>query len=129
MAQTTKHTEHEAHDKTDASGGRVAELTDSARGVVENAREMAGELAAQLPSAAATTKAAMDEANRQMESTSDIVLTLGATFAFGVTLGLFLSGTNRVAVAAALIPAVAMSMTVVDRRSRGSLDSYITSKS
>ncbi len=124
MAASKTDTRHE-HDTATANEhgrDRMAQATGAAHGVVDTARGAASDIVAQLPGAAAQTKAAVDEATRQMQSTSDVVLTLGSTFAFGVTLGLFLSGTNRLAVAVALVPAVAMAMTVVDRRSRGSFD-------
>ncbi len=124
MAAGKTETRHERNLEMGEEQGRdrMAEATGAARGVVDAARGTASDIVSQLPAAAAQTRAAVDEATRQMQSTSDVVLTLGATFAFGVTLGLFLSGTNRVAVAVALVPAVAMAMTVVDRRSRGSFD-------
>lgn len=122
MAASKTETRHD-HDAAATEGrDRMADASEAARGVVDSARGTASDIVNQLPNAAAQTKAAVDEATRQMQSSSDVVLTLGSTFAFGVTLGLFLSGTNRLAVALALVPAVAMAMTVVDRRSRGNFD-------
>lgn len=97
---------------------RIGEVAGGMVGVMENARGVAQNVASQFPTAADTTRQIVDQASRQMQSSSDDMLMVGSALAFGVTLGLFLSGSNRLLVATALVPAVAMGATLLDRRSR-----------
>jgi hypothetical protein len=96
-----------------ARGARetVGEAADTVRGV-------AADVAARLPDAAATTKSAIVEADRQMRAGSDEMLSAGTTLAFGLAVGLLVGGANRVLVALALIPAAAMGVTLIDRATR-----------
>jgi hypothetical protein len=108
-----------------AMAGR-AERGAAPRDVAAQAREVAGDVAGQvvnrLPAAAASTREAITTATRQMESSSDEMLTAGTMLSLGVALGLLLAGSNRLLVAIALIPAAAMGATLIDRRSRISPD-------
>lgn len=92
-------------------------------------REMVGDVAngmkgaaetvvARLPEAAATTRAAVDEAARRIETGSDEMLTAGATLSLGLAIGLLIGGASRILVVLALIPAAAMGMTLLDRSGR-----------
>ena len=120
---------------TNTERNRTDEKADEAqeelRGVMTGAREAAGGLAdgvtttantiaARLPEAAATTRAAVDEAARRIETGSDQMLTVGATFSLGLAVGLLVGGGNRILVAAALVPTAAMGMTLLDRRGTSS---------
>jgi len=87
--------------------------------VASGVRGAAETVAARLPEAAATTRAAVDEAARRIETGSDEMLTAGATLSLGLALGLLIGGANRILVTLALIPAAAMGMTLLDRRSGG----------
>jgi hypothetical protein len=108
-----------------AMAGR-AERGAAPRDVAAQAREVAGDVAGEvvnrLPAAAASTREAITTATRQMESSSDEMLTAGTMLSLGVALGLLLAGSNRLLVAIALIPAAAMGATLIDRRSRISPD-------
>ena len=86
--------------------------------VASGVRGAAETVAARLPDAAATTRAAVDEAARRIETGSDEMLTAGAILSVGLALGLFIGGASRILVTLALIPAAAMGMTLVDRNSR-----------
>ncbi|HEX8939343.1 MAG TPA: hypothetical protein VF763_04190 [Candidatus Limnocylindrales bacterium] len=107
-----------AGDMAEEMAGAAGGVSGTAKAAMGTAREAAQNVASQLPAATDTARAAMDEASRRMEASSDEMLTVGAALAFGVTIGLFISGTNRLAVALALVPAVAMGATLMDRRSR-----------
>lgn len=98
-----------------ASHGLAADLPASARHMAEAA---AGEVASRLPGAAATTRDAIGEAGRQIESAPTDVLVVGTSLSIGVALGLLLGGANRLLVALALIPAAAMGATLLERRNR-----------
>jgi hypothetical protein len=77
--------------------------------------DAAGSVQAHLPEAAATTRAAVDEATRRLSTGSDASLTVGAAFSLGLALGMLAGGANRILVTLALIPAAAMGMTLLDR--------------
>ena len=67
---------------------------------------------------AATTRSAIEDANRQMRAGSDEMLSVGSVLSFGFAMGLLIGGASRLLVAVALIPAAAMGLTLMDRVSR-----------
>ncbi|MEO8437063.1 MAG: hypothetical protein ABI562_01295 [Chloroflexota bacterium] len=94
-----------------AIGGAVSD----AAGTVRN---VAGDAASRIPEVAATTRSAIEDANRQMRAGSDEMLTMGTVLSFGFALGLLVGGATRLLVGAALIPAAAMGITLLDRMNR-----------
>jgi hypothetical protein len=106
------------HDADEGGRSIVSELPAQARQVADAAGAAAGEMANRLPAAAATTREAIDEASRQMESAPTDVLIAGTSLSVGVALGLLLGGSPRLLVALALIPAAAMGATLLERRNR-----------
>ncbi len=97
--------------RTAAVGGAVADAAGTVRTAAEDA-------VARLPEVAATTRSAIEDANRQMRSGSDEMLSLGSVLSFGFAMGLLIGGANRILVTIALIPAAAMGLTLMDRVSR-----------
>jgi hypothetical protein len=93
-------------------GGTVADAAGTVRGA-------AGDAVARFPDAVATTRSAIEDANRQMRAGSDEMLTVGSVLSFGFAMGLLIGGASRLLVAGALIPAAMMSLTLLDRSSRG----------
>ncbi|HEV8489534.1 MAG TPA: hypothetical protein VGQ58_07075 [Candidatus Limnocylindrales bacterium] len=89
----------------------VGDVANGVKGAAET-------VVARLPEAAATTRAAVDEAARRIETGSDEMLTAGATLSLGLAIGLLIGGASRILVVLALIPAAAMGMTLLDRSSR-----------
>jgi hypothetical protein len=120
MTTTTERTKNEAaseaHDLANAT-------KDAASGVADRASAVA----AKLPEAAASTRSAVEEATRRMESGSDEALAVGASLSVGLAVGLLLGGANRLLVVLALIPATAMSFTLLDRYAGGRLSGASTS--
>jgi hypothetical protein len=96
------------------SSGIGATVADAAGTV----RVAAGDAVAKLPEVAATTRSAIEDANRQMRAGSDEMLTIGTVLSFGFAMGLLIGGASRLLVAGALIPAAMMSFTLLDRTSR-----------
>ena len=84
--------------------------------VSDTVRSVASDVATRLPDAAAATRDALAEADRQMRSGSDEMLAMGATLSFGLAVGLLLGGANRVLIAIALAPVAAMALTLFGRR-------------
>jgi hypothetical protein len=106
---------------TDDEGPSARErASDVAVGVMGGVRGAAGTVAERLPEAAAATRATVDEATRRMEAGSDQALMIGAAMSFGFAAGLLAGGAPRVLVTVALVPAVAMGMTLIDRSGRTS---------
>jgi hypothetical protein len=106
-------------DKEARTNGGTGGPREVAGDVAKNVRGAAETVAARLPEAAATTRAVVDDAARRIESGSDEMLSAGATLSIGFALGLFVGGANRILVVLALIPAAAMSLTLLDRNGRG----------
>ncbi len=121
MAETwqTKDSDIEADTTAgNRSGDRMASVVGAMDSARTQAQKQAQNVANQLPGAADTTRQWMDEATRQMQSSSDEMLMVGTALSAGIALGLFVTGTNRLAVALALLPSIAMGATLMDRRSR-----------
>ena len=102
---------HDETSRTEAVGEAVAD----AAGTV---RVAATDVVARLPEVAATTRSAIEDANRQMRAGSDEMLSVGSVLSFGFAMGLLIGGASRLLVAIALIPAAAMGLTLMDRVSR-----------
>jgi hypothetical protein len=97
---------------------RVAAVGGAVADAAETVRNAAGDAAARLPDVAATTRSAIEDANRHMRAGSDEMLAIGTVLSFGFAMGLLIGGAARVLVAAALIPAAMMGLTMLDRSSR-----------
>ncbi len=119
MAESTyDDTTNGGSESTGASAQRrLGEAAGGMVGVMENARGVAQNVANQLPGAADSARQVVDQASRQMQSSSDEMLMIGSALGFGITLGMFVSGANRLAITLALVPTVAMAATLLDRRS------------
>lgn len=100
--------------ESESGGGMSAGAQEAAR----KAREAAGTAAEKLPSAVASAQSAMNETARTLEEMPDQTLMLGTTFSLGLGVGMFLTGTNRLLVLLAMIPAAAMAATLFGRGNR-----------
>jgi hypothetical protein len=101
---------------TDTS--RVAAVGGVVSDAAGTARTAASDAVAKLPEVAATTRSAIEDANRQMRAGSDEMLALGSVLSFGFAMGLLVGGAARLLVAAALVPVAMMGLTMLDRSSR-----------
>lgn len=97
---------------------RTTTVGDAVADAAGTVRVAAGDAVARLPEVAATTRSAIEDANRQMRAGSDEMLSIGSVMSFGFAMGLLLGGASRLLVAVALIPAAAMGLTLMDRVSR-----------
>ena len=97
---------------------RVAAFGDAVTDAASSVKGVAADAAARLPDVAATTRAAFEDANRQMRSESDEMLTIGSALSLGLAGGLLIGGANRLLVVGALLPALMMVLTMLDRSSR-----------
>jgi hypothetical protein len=103
---------------TKADTSRAAVVGDAVTDAAGTVRGAAEAASARLPEVAATTRLAIEDANRQMRAGSDEMLSVGSVLSFGFAMGLLIGGASRLLVAAALIPAAAMGLTLMDRVSR-----------
>lgn len=94
----------------------VQQAKDVVRDAAGTVKDAANEAVARLPEAAATTRVALADAQRAIESGSDETLSAGTLVAFGFALGLLVGGANRLLVLLALVPAAAMGITLLDRQ-------------
>lgn len=85
------------------------------RQAVDTVAGVAGEVSARLPEAAATTREAIDEANRVVRQGSDQTLRVVVGTSIGFASGLFLGGAPRILVLAALVPAGLAGMALMER--------------
>lgn len=98
-----------------ANSGNDRDLATATREVATEVADRASSVAARLPDAAASTKEVVEEAARRMEAGSDEMLAVGASLSLGLAIGMLVGGANRLLVAIALIPAMAMAFTLLDR--------------
>ncbi len=115
MAATTTTLSDEATKAVDA----IEETNRGARANIGEAavavKDAANDVVAKLPEAAATTRTALVEVDRQLRVSSDEMLSAGATLSFGLAIGLLIGGANRLLVAFALVPVAAMGLTLLGR--------------
>ena len=111
--KTTKASVAEPEDAA-RNGGLGNTVSDAA----ETVRGAAGDAVSRFPEVAATTRSAIEDANRQMRAGSDEMLTIGSVMSFGFAMGLLLGGASRLLVALALVPSAMMGLTLLDRSSR-----------
>src|SRR6476661_3219572 len=82
------------------------------------AKDTAADVVSRLPEVAATTRAAIEDANRQISAGSDEMLAAGTLLSFGFAMGLLVGGANRFLVGAALVPAAMLGFNLLDRGTR-----------
>ena len=97
--------------------GRGAAIVSGAQDAAEKAKTAAADVAERVPAAAATAQAAVSETARTLDELPDQTLMLGAAFSLGMGVGMFLTGTNRLVVLLAMVPAAAMAATLLNRES------------
>ncbi len=102
-------------------GTTVGDATDTVTRTLGDAagsvRDLASTTADRFPEAASTARELLVEADRQMRGGSDEMLAAGATLSSGIAVGLLVAGANRALVALAIVPAIAMGLTLLDRSS------------
>lgn len=102
---------------TPSNGARpkVEDLAATAKGIAGEVADRAAAAAQRLPEAASATGARLDQANQIIQGESDEMLIVGTSLSLGLAAGLLLGGANRFLVIAAIVPATAMALTLVER--------------
>ena len=101
------------------TSNELGETSSGRDAVAGNLANVAEQAVSKLPEATQSGRAAVEEANRAIQSGSDEALMAGTTLSVGLALGLLLGGANRLLVILALIPAAAMGFTLLDRSQTG----------
>src|SRR3954451_15416857 len=105
---------------TRSNGGSHGErsgddLATTAKGIASDVADRAVAAAQRLPEAASATGVQLERANQIIRGESDEMLMVGTSMSLGLAAGLLLGGANRLLVVAAIVPATAMALTLVDR--------------
>jgi hypothetical protein len=98
--------------KPAAVGGAVSDAAGTVREAAANVKDVA---TTRIPEVTATTRSAIEDANRQMQSSSDEMLAMGGALSFGLAVGMLVGGAPRFLVAGTLVPAIAMILTLLNR--------------
>jgi hypothetical protein len=124
MAQSGTTTTTRSNGNGDAHAERttISAVIAGAQDAATVARQSAERAAAHLPEAVASAQVAARDTQRALDDMDDQTLIAGASFAVGLGLGLFVSGAHRLLVAAALLPAGAIGLTLL-RRDESSTES------
>jgi hypothetical protein len=98
--------------KPAAVGGAVSDAAETVREAAANVKDVA---TTRIPEVTATTRSAIEDANRQMQSSSDEMLAMGGALSFGLAVGMLIGGAPRLLIAGTLVPAIAMVLTLLNR--------------
>jgi ElaB/YqjD/DUF883 family membrane-anchored ribosome-binding protein len=106
-----------------SEAGTTAEAKKNVVGVMAGAqdalRSSAEKAAERLPEAVAGAEVAARETQKVLGEMPNQALVIGTSFSIGLGVGLFMTGSNRLLVLAALAPAAAMAATLLGRESSG----------
>jgi len=105
-----------------SDAGAAGEVKKNVVGVMAGAQEAAGKLrssaekaAEHLPEAMASAEVAARETQKALGEMPNQALIIGTSFSLGLGVGLFITGSNRLLVLAAVAPAAAMAATLLGR--------------
>jgi hypothetical protein len=93
----------------------VGVMAGGAQEAATRVQSAAQTVAERLPAAMDTAHGAVNQTARQLDELPNQALIVGTSFSLGLGVGMFLTGTNRVLVLLALVPAAAMAATLVGR--------------
>jgi hypothetical protein len=94
-------------------------VMDSVQDAADYARNTAERAAARLPEVAANAQGAARDTQKALDQMPNQALLIGTSLSLGFAGGLFLAGTNRLLVAIAAAPAIAMGLTMMNRDQTG----------
>ena len=122
MAQTGTRstTTHKSATQTDSTENgapqtQVNAVVQGAQQAADVARQTAERAAARLPDAVATARVTARDTQVALEGMDGQTLLAGTTFSLGLGIGLFVAGAHRLLVTAAVLPALAMLLTLLGR--------------
>jgi hypothetical protein len=109
------------------NGGETTLDSDRVQTAVHEVRGALEGVGRQLPEVARTSRSAIDDMFRTIESGSDERVTVGVSMSLGLAIGMLIGGAPRLLIALALTPVVAMGLVVADRWSKASGRGGVTS--
>lgn len=95
--------------------GKMSAVAGTAQGAATRVRSAAGTVADRLPAAMDTAQGAVNQTASRLDELPNQALVVGTSFSIGLGVGMFLTGTNRLLVLLAMVPAAAMAATLVGR--------------
>lgn len=101
---------------------RVGVMGDVVSTAAGTAAAAASNALAQVPAMAGSARMVLVDTNRQLRTGSDEILIVGGALSFGFAMGLLFGGANRLLVAAAMLPAASMGLTILERANQGWLE-------
>ncbi|MGI8703818.1 MAG: hypothetical protein ACR2JZ_04845 [Candidatus Limnocylindrales bacterium] len=110
-------TDDAARDTLDDGSGRLSGVVAGAQDAAAKVKGTATDVADRVPAAVATAQVAVDDTARTLNELPNQTLMLGTAFSLGLGVGMFLTGTNRLTVLLAMVPAAAMAATLINRDS------------
>ncbi|MBI3748620.1 MAG: hypothetical protein HY262_07225 [Chloroflexi bacterium] len=122
MATTQDMTRTSADETERGVRHRVAVMGDAVSTAAGSAAAAASDAASQVPAIAEGARSVLVDANRQIRAGSDEVLIVGGALSLGFAMGLLFGGANRLLVAAAMLPAASMGLTILERANQGWLE-------
>jgi hypothetical protein len=107
-----------SNDKTPGSADKTpVGVMGGAQEAADRLRASAERAAEHIPDAVAGAQVAARDTQRVLEEMPNQALIVGTSFSLGLGAGLLLTGSNRLLVIAALLPAAAMAATLMSRES------------
>jgi hypothetical protein len=97
---------------------QVNAVVSGAQQAADVARHTAERAAAKLPDAVATARVTARDTQVALEGMDGQTLLAGTTFSLGLGIGLFVAGAHRLLVTAAVLPALAMLLTLLGREQK-----------
>lgn len=124
---TTTHRNGSSSTPEDEGRSVVGVMAGGAQEAATRVRSAAETVAERLPAAMDTAHGAVNQTARQLEELPSQALIVGTSFSLGLGVGMFLTGTNRLLVLLALLPAAAMAATLAGRDvgMEGSMDAAL----
>jgi hypothetical protein len=122
MATTQDVTRTSVDDTEAGVRHRVAVMGDAVSTAAGNAAAAASDAMSQVPAMADSARTVLVDTNRQLRTGSDEILIVGGALSFGFAMGLLFGGANRLLVAAAMLPAASMGLTILERANHGWLE-------
>ncbi len=119
MSTTQERTHASTADTDEGVRQRVAVMGDALTTAAGSVAAAASDAMSQVPAMAGTARTVVIDANRRIRAGSDEVLIVGGALSFGFALGLLFGGANRLVVAAAMLPAASMGLTILERANEG----------
>ena len=100
-----------------ANGGNPGGYEEAVQVALREVRNAIQGVGRSMPEVARVSRSAVDDVVRAIEAGSDQQVTAGVSLSLGLAIGMLVGGAPRLLILLALVPVVAMGLTLPDRRS------------